>query len=133
VPLRIDRQAFEGRGSGGLLLLLHSNLSGTRAAAVPVSFADCSLEPCPTVTASVAPATRAVTLRATVPPTCSQVGFEWDFGDGSPGGAGSTVTHSYDRPGVYTWHVTVRAAGQSCTTGGTVTVGSEVRRRLPRA
>ena len=36
LPLRVDRQAFTGRGSGGLLLLVHTNPTGARAAAVPV-------------------------------------------------------------------------------------------------
>ena len=97
LPLRVDRQAFTGRGSGGLLLLVHTNSTGSRATAVPVVFADCSLEPCPTVTTSVAPATRSVTLSAAAPPACSPVSYEWDFGDGSPVATGSTVTHAYSR------------------------------------
>ena len=42
------------------------------------------------------------------------------------------MTHAYSRPGTYTWQLTVRAAGQSCTSSGTVTLGGEIRRRLPR-
>lgn len=132
LPLRVDRQAFTGRGSRGLLLLVHTNTTGARAAAVPVSFADCSLTPCPTVTTSITPAARTVTLGATAPPACSPAAYSWDFGDGSPPGSGATVTHAYSHPGTYTWHLTVQAAGQSCTSSGTVTLGGEIRRRLSR-
>ncbi|MCU0292234.1 MAG: S8 family serine peptidase [Thermoanaerobaculaceae bacterium] len=132
LPLRVDQQAFTGRGSGGLLLLVHTNTTGARAAAVPVVFADCSLTPCPAVTTNIASGTRQVTLSAAAAPACSPVDYEWDFGDGSAVGSGSTVTHAYSHPGSYTWHLTVRAAGQSCTTSGTVTLGGEIRRRLPR-
>ncbi|HPS78071.1 MAG TPA: S8 family serine peptidase [Thermoanaerobaculaceae bacterium] len=132
LPVRVDRQALTGRGSGGLLLLVHSNPSGARAAAVPVTFADCTLDPCPAVTTTLAPSTRTVTLRVAETPACSPVTYAWDFGDGSPAGSGATATHSYERPGTYTWHLTVRASGQSCSSSGALTLRGVVRRRLPR-
>ncbi|HPC83072.1 MAG TPA: S8 family serine peptidase [Thermoanaerobaculaceae bacterium] len=132
LPVRVDRQAFEGRGSRGLLLLHHTNVAGTRAEVVPVAFADCSLASCPEVTASVDGPTRTVTLTAAPPTACTAVQYAWSFGDGATSSSGPGMTHAYERPGTYTWSLAVSAEGQSCTRSGTVTIPSAARRRLGR-
>jgi hypothetical protein len=33
--------------------------------------------------------------------------YEWNFGDGSPGGVGTSVIHCYASPGTYVWHLDV--------------------------
>jgi PKD repeat protein len=47
--------------------------------------------------------------------------FGWDFGDGGAA-SGSSVSHSYDAPGSYSWLLTVTADGATCTRTDTIAV-----------
>ncbi len=48
--------------------------------------------------------------------------FEWDFGDGGVA-SGSSVSHSYDTPGSYSWLLTVTADSATCTRTDTIAIG----------
>ena len=51
--------------------------------------------------------------------------FAWDFGDGTPGGAGMRVQHSYGQAGTYTVSLTVTdASGVANTSSKSVTVAA---------
>ncbi len=56
-------------------------------------------------------------------PSCwDQVGYTWDFGDGSPAGSGAGPTHSYAAPGLYSWTMIATADGVECRRTGTIGV-----------
>lgn len=130
LPMRVDRQAFEGRQTPGLLLLHHNNATGTRAESVSVAFADCSLAACPEVVTTVSAAARSVTFAVAPITTCTGVVYEWSFAGEAQVQTGATITRVFERAGTYPWRLTVRAESQSCTRDGFVTVPSTVRRRL---
>jgi len=53
--------------------------------------------------------------------------YTWDFGDGSPAGAGPTASHVYTRAGTYTVSLTVAdAAGATSTASAPVQVGTNL-------
>lgn len=133
LPIRVDRQALVQRNSPKLLLLHHTNVAGTRAEVVPVTFADCSLATCPEVTASVSGSTRTATLTTAPLTACTGVQYAWGFGDGGTSSSGPSATHQYERSGTYAWTLTITAGSQSCTRAGTVTIPSTARRRFGRS
>jgi PKD repeat protein len=66
----------------------------------------------------------------------STLAYDWDFGDGSPHGAGANVAHQYPAAGDYTWTLTVTAAGVSppadkATVTGIVTISPTLGPLLP--
>jgi len=48
--------------------------------------------------------------------------YDWDFGDGSPHGAGASPAHTYQAAGDYTWQLSVTAGSGACSKSGTVHV-----------
>ena len=48
--------------------------------------------------------------------------YDWDFGDGSPHGGGSSTCRSYASVGDYTWTLTVSADGVSQIVTGVITI-----------
>lgn len=63
----------------------------------------------------------AVNFSAVPMGTCSNVEYEWDFGDPQSNGntaSGQSASHTYEKPGAYTVKVTA-SCGPSCTSGGT--------------
>ena len=50
------------------------------------------------------------------------IGFEWDFGDGTPHAVESNVCHTYSAEGDYNWTLTVTANELSYSTNGTITI-----------
>ncbi len=63
---------------------------------------------------------------ATFTQNTGTVGYEWDFGDGSPVGSDSHICHPYSLPGDYAWTLTVTANGQKQTVSGVVTISPDL-------
>ncbi len=68
----------------------------------------------------------AFTVVPTVTNNVSPVSVDWDFGDGSPHGAGQYSTHAYNLPGTYSWSVVCTVAGLSVTSAGTIVINGPV-------
>ena len=63
------------------------------------------------------------TFTATTPAGTTGMSYSWNFGDGSPAGSGSPVSHSYTTSGVYT--ITLTATGatpNACTYVNSITI-----------
>lgn len=50
------------------------------------------------------------------------VTYDWDFGDGSPHGAGPAPAHSYVVPGTYAWTLVARAATAESIVSGSIQI-----------
>ena len=50
------------------------------------------------------------------------ISYDWDFGDGTPHGAGTNVAHVYPVSGDYNWTLTASANGVSQTTNGVMVI-----------
>jgi len=60
---------------------------------------------------------------STAAPGREIVGYEWDFGDGTPHGGGQTPSHTYSKAGSYTVVLTVTdSAGQHSSMQGVVSI-----------
>ena len=91
----------------------------------------CTLE-CAAAAPATAQVGEAVKFGATTTATgCDgAVGYEWEFGDGSPLDALQNPTHVFVAPGVYTWKLTARVGTQTCVKSGSITVNARIRRHL---
>ena len=60
---------------------------------------------------------------AAVLSACSgSISYDWDFGDGTPHGSGTNVSHVYPVAADYTWTVTARSGTAASTISGNVTI-----------
>ncbi|HRI13421.1 MAG TPA: PKD domain-containing protein [Verrucomicrobiota bacterium] len=101
-----------------------------------------------TATVAVATGPYSVTVRALVPPeypakwpaaftavplpvnTTAAVTYEWDFGDGSPRGTNRFETHTYQKPGTYSWKVIAQLGAESARAQGMIVVGDPIHPRV---
>lgn len=63
---------------------------------------------------------------------CSDpITYDWDFGDGTPHGAGASLCHPYSTTGDFTWTLTATGSGMSRTATGVVTISPTLGPPLP--
>ena len=120
------------------VLLVHHHNAGDRAQVLAVGSGVCSL-----VLDALVPATgrpgEALAMQAALDASgCTAApGFVWEFGDGTTKEAGESVSHTYDRAGLFTWQVTASSGAFSTTRAGTIWVDESgrgtARRRLGRS
>lgn len=96
-----------GDNVGGVVVL-ETVREGTTARCYATAFDATAPDIVEAVVPSTATVGQVVQLRSRVADTWSAIGqVSWDFGDGSPAGIGSTVTHSWPAAGPYTVTLTV--------------------------
>lgn len=59
---------------------------------------------------------------ATLTQCAGSIAYDWDFGDGSPHGSGTNVSHIYPAPADYAWTLTVTSGGSSQTVSNVLTI-----------
>ncbi len=57
--------------------------------------------------------------------------YDWDFGDGTPHGTGTTLCHTYPTAGDFTWTLTATGGGMNRTATGVVTISPTLGPPLP--
>jgi len=63
---------------------------------------------------------------ATLAQSAGTLGYEWNFGDGSPVSSASHICHAYSSAGDYAWKLTVTANGLRQTVNGVVTISPQL-------
>ena len=109
VRLRVENQ--------GIRAYAHKTIHVTSGSA-------CSLSCTALVPASASAGSPAAFQSTATATGCSESPtFSWNFGDGQTSSQ-QNPSHTYPSSGTYSWTLTTRASGQSCTRSGSITVSS---------